>query len=451
MCCRSTASSSTPPSPRPIASTRPGSARPGRPLAVVRPTTTQQVSAILRVAHAHRVPVVPQGARTGLAGGANAVDGGLVLSLTADGPDPRPGPRRAGRRRPARGGQRPTSRTRPPSTGCSIRRTRRRFASARSAGTWPPVAGGLRCVKYGVTRDCRTGLEVVLASGEVLRTGSPTAKGVAGYDLTRLIVGSEGTLGVITEATLALRPLPEPALTAGRGVPVRGDRDAGGRADHGRRARGPHCSSSSTAPPSARCRTIATSACRGTPAPCCSRSPTAGRVPPTTWSAIGRVVHRRRSDRDGRRLGRDGVRAAARGEAPRPLAVSTRSARPSSRTSASRGPGSPTSSTGSGASPTSTRLLIACAGHVGDGNMHPTVVFDRGRRRGRAAGVRRVRRGHGAGPAARRHDHRRARRRACSSATGSRVELVPGGAPRAPSRSSTPSTRTGSSTRARCL
>ena len=54
----------------------------GTPLAVVRPTTTQQVSAILRVAHAHRVPVVPQGARTGLAGGANAVDGGLVLSLT---------------------------------------------------------------------------------------------------------------------------------------------------------------------------------------------------------------------------------------------------------------------------------------------------------------------------------------------------------------------------------
>jgi glycolate oxidase len=74
-------------------------------------------------------------------------------------------------------------------------------------------AGGLCCVKYGVTADFVRGLEVVLASGEVVRVGRRTAKGVAGYDLTRLIVGSEGTLGVITEATLALRPAPEPALT----------------------------------------------------------------------------------------------------------------------------------------------------------------------------------------------------------------------------------------------
>jgi glycolate oxidase len=75
-------------------------------------------------------------------------------------------------------------------------------------------AGGLCCVKYGVTSDFVRGLEVVLASGEVVRTGRRSAKGVAGYDLTRLIVGSEGTLGVVTEATLALRPAPEAALTA---------------------------------------------------------------------------------------------------------------------------------------------------------------------------------------------------------------------------------------------
>jgi glycolate oxidase len=69
-------------------------------------------------------------------------------------------------------------------------------------------AGGLRCVKYGVTRDSVLGLEVVLAGGRVLRTGRRTMKGVAGYDLTSLFVGSEGTLGVITSATLRLRPRP---------------------------------------------------------------------------------------------------------------------------------------------------------------------------------------------------------------------------------------------------
>ena len=74
-------------------------------------------------------------------------------------------------------------------------------------------AGGLRCVKYGVTRDYVLGLEVVLADGAVIRTGGRNVKDVAGYDLTRLMVGSEGTLGIITEATLRLRPLPAPKVT----------------------------------------------------------------------------------------------------------------------------------------------------------------------------------------------------------------------------------------------
>jgi len=74
-------------------------------------------------------------------------------------------------------------------------------------------AGGMCCVKYGVTTEYVLGLEVVLADGSVLRCGRRTVKGVAGYDLTRLFVGSEGTLGIITEITLALRPAPPPALT----------------------------------------------------------------------------------------------------------------------------------------------------------------------------------------------------------------------------------------------
>ncbi|MGH3630859.1 MAG: FAD-binding oxidoreductase, partial [Sciscionella sp.] len=74
-------------------------------------------------------------------------------------------------------------------------------------------AGGLCCVKYGVTTDSVLGLEVVLADGELLRTGRRTVKGVAGYDLTKLFIGSEGTLGVITKATLALRPLPQAPAT----------------------------------------------------------------------------------------------------------------------------------------------------------------------------------------------------------------------------------------------
>ncbi|MGH3621389.1 MAG: FAD-binding oxidoreductase, partial [Sciscionella sp.] len=74
-------------------------------------------------------------------------------------------------------------------------------------------AGGLCCVKYGVTTDSVLGLEVVLADGSVLRTGRRTVKGVAGYDLTKLFIGSEGTLGVITRATVALRPLPQAPCT----------------------------------------------------------------------------------------------------------------------------------------------------------------------------------------------------------------------------------------------
>jgi glycolate oxidase len=186
--------------------------RAGVPLVVVRPTTTAEVSAVLRVASAHRTPVVPQGARTGLAGAANAAEGGIVLSLIRMDRilelDPveqvavvQPGVINVRLQDAAE------------EHGLFYPPDPASFRECTLGGNLATSAGGLRCVKYGATREAVRALEVVLAGGEVLRTGTPTAKGVAGYDLTRLFVGSEGTLGVITEATLALQPLPEQALT----------------------------------------------------------------------------------------------------------------------------------------------------------------------------------------------------------------------------------------------
>ena len=176
----------------------------GMPLAVVLPRETEHVSAILRIASEHRIPVVPQGARSGLSGAANAIDGGLVVSLermtrieTIDAANryvvTQPGVMNAELSRAVES----EGLFYPPDPSswefCSI------------GGNLSTNSGGLCCVKYGVTTDYVLALEVVLASGEVLRTGRRTVKGVAGYDLTKLFVGSEGTLGIITEATLRLR------------------------------------------------------------------------------------------------------------------------------------------------------------------------------------------------------------------------------------------------------
>jgi glycolate oxidase len=177
----------------------------GTPAAVVLARETAHVQHAVRVAAAHGVAVVPQGALTGLSGAANALDGCVVVStmkmdkvLQIDPPNrlvvTQPGVLNAelSRAVAVHGLFYPPD----PSSWeiCSI------------GGNLSTNSGGLCCVKYGVTTDYVLGLEVVLASGEVLRTGRRTVKGVAGYDLTRLFVGSEGTLGVITEATLALRP-----------------------------------------------------------------------------------------------------------------------------------------------------------------------------------------------------------------------------------------------------
>jgi glycolate oxidase len=176
----------------------------GKPLAVVRPRRTEDVQTVLRWASANRVPVVTRGAGTGLSGGATALDDSIVLStekmrdITVD----------------------PVTRTAVAQPGLLNAEVKKAVAEY---GLWYPPdpssyeicsiggniatnAGGLCCVKYGVTTDYVLGLQVVLADGTAVRLGGPRLKDVAGLSLTKLFVGSEGTLGVITEVTLRLLP-----------------------------------------------------------------------------------------------------------------------------------------------------------------------------------------------------------------------------------------------------
>ncbi|MGH3344203.1 MAG: FAD-binding oxidoreductase [Carbonactinosporaceae bacterium] len=179
----------------------------GEPLALVAPRDTEEVAAVLAWAYAGRVPVVPRGAGTGLAGGATAVEGCLLLSLAKMtrireiAPEDQLAVVEAGVINADLGravAAHDLMYAPDPSS----------FEISTIGGNLATNAGGLRCVKYGVTRESVRGLEVVLADGRVIRTGGRTVKNVAGYDLTSLFVGSEGTLGVITAATLRLRPRP---------------------------------------------------------------------------------------------------------------------------------------------------------------------------------------------------------------------------------------------------
>jgi glycolate dehydrogenase FAD-linked subunit len=185
---------------------------PGRPLGVAFPTTTGDVSAILRLASAYRTPVVPRGAGTGLSGGAIAVESALTLVMT-------------GMKRVLEISVDDQLAVVQPGVinaelgiaaaehGLFYPPDPASFETCSIGGNLAENSGGLRCVKYGVTRGFVLGLEVVLADGSVIRTGGRTVKDVMGYDLTHLFIGSEGTLGVITEATLRLLPLPAPKLT----------------------------------------------------------------------------------------------------------------------------------------------------------------------------------------------------------------------------------------------
>ena len=181
--------------------------QPGIPLAAAYPITTDEVAAIVALCAELRVPIVPRGAGSGLAGGANASDGCLILCLERmdrivdiDVDDmtavAQPGVLNATLAKAAF------------EAGLFYAPDPASFEISSIGGNLATNAGGLRCLKYGVTRESVLELEVVLADGSVLRCGKRSLKGVAGYDLVSLFVGSEGTLGVITEARLRLRAKP---------------------------------------------------------------------------------------------------------------------------------------------------------------------------------------------------------------------------------------------------
>lgn len=182
------------------------------PEAVVFPADADEISLILKMANAERFPVVPRGAGSGFTGGSVPVEGGVALSTE----------------RMTRIIDIDTSNltavVEPGVVTWDLQQeveklglfyppdpTSQRFSTI--GGNIAENAGGPRAVKYGVTRDYVLGLELVLPTGEVITTGVRTAKGVVGYDLTRLIVGSEGTLGVVTRATLRLIPRPAEVRT----------------------------------------------------------------------------------------------------------------------------------------------------------------------------------------------------------------------------------------------
>jgi len=183
----------------------------GVPLAVVRARSTEDVQAAVRFAAAHGLPVVPRGAGSGLSGGASAVAGGLVLSTE----------------RMTRIDIDAATRTAVAQPGAMNAQVK---AAAAEHDLWYPPdpssyeicsiggnvatnAGGLCCVKYGVTTDYVLGMTVVLADGTVVRLGGARLKDVAGLSLTKLFVGSEGTLGIITEVVLRLVPKQRPPAT----------------------------------------------------------------------------------------------------------------------------------------------------------------------------------------------------------------------------------------------
>jgi glycolate oxidase len=178
------------------------------PDAVVIPLTTEEVQGIMRIASAHRVPVTVRGSGTNLSGGTIPIAGGLVVLmqrmneiLEVDAENLTATVQPGVIIQALNDAVAPHGLIYPPDPGT--------VATATMGGSTAECSGGLRGLKYGVTKHYIMGLELVLASGEKFRCGGKTVKNVTGYDLVKLFTGSEGTLGVITELTVKLLPAPE--------------------------------------------------------------------------------------------------------------------------------------------------------------------------------------------------------------------------------------------------
>ncbi len=183
------------------------------PGAVALVTSAEEVRSVFAAASRHRVPVVPVAARTGKSGGALALRGGIAVSVERMDRILEIAPEDlVARVEP--GVVTGALQAEVEKHGLMYPPDPNSLDTCTIGGNIAENAGGPRALKYGVTREYVLGLEVVLPTGEILRTGRRTIKGVAGYDLTALLVGSEGTLGVVTEATLKLVPRPRHVSTA---------------------------------------------------------------------------------------------------------------------------------------------------------------------------------------------------------------------------------------------
>ena len=187
---------------------------PVRPALVVRPREVAQVQAVVRACRQHGVPMVPSGGRTGLTGAATATSGEVVVSLE-----------RMNRVLEIE----PSARLLRCQAGATVESIQLAaaehgltypvdFASkgtAQIGGTIATNAGGVKVLRYGLTRDWVMGLEAVVADGSVCKTGGALVKNNTGYDLRQLFIGAEGTLGIVVEATLRLCPPPPNVVVEG--------------------------------------------------------------------------------------------------------------------------------------------------------------------------------------------------------------------------------------------